>query len=565
MEVPMFHGKSRRDPLARSRLLDSPGVAAALALGLGLASVGLGLPGEVGVVGPTLLLLVLARRAAAERARLESLCETLAERALSFDAAPLEVAGEAPAAAWLARWHVEWPTRAEAGRAAETLIAGGRALPGQIEAPLGRLAAATERQEEAVEETASLIANMRQSMREVADQIEHLLHCSDQSASSVLELGASIDDVADNTAKLHELVDASTRSVHEMGASIRQVASSAEQLQEMAESTATSVSQMDRSIQEVSSHANEAAALTERAHEGASEGRIAVHATIDDIERISTLTTDAMHRLDGLVQRVSQIGSILGAIDEINDETNLLSLNAAIIAAQAGEQGKAFRVVANHVKTLARRTATSTQDIERLIRTISEESRLAVEAMGAGIEAVQKGVARSQGAGEALESIQEACSAASERVTEIARATSEQSRNSKGVAESTQRTSEQIQQIGAAIAEQRKASDAMRENSESALVSCQHVARATDEQRSTSRQITTAIASIGDLIREVGGQTRNHTEASESTSEAVVWLLDNAREAAANIAPVRRLVEDFAATVPAPAAASADESTQPPD
>jgi len=443
------------------------------------------------------------------------------------------------------RWRTEWPARAQRLRRAETLLDRATALPPLVEDRLSRVTGSADRQEEAIEETASLVANMRQSMREVADQVDHLRQASDQSASSIHQLGHSIDEVADNTASLHERVDASTSSVHEMSASIRQVATSAEQVQEMAETTAAAVTQMDRSIQEVSNHAIEAATLTDRAREGATDGHRAVRSTIDDIERISTLTTDAMDRLDGLVSRLAQIGSILGAIDEINDETNLLSLNAAIIAAQAGEQGKAFLVVANHVKTLARRTASSTQDIERLIGDIHEESSRAVDAMRAGIDAVRTGVERSQGAGAALEAIQEACSDASERVGEIARSTAEQSRNSKGVAESTQRTSSQIQQISQAIEEQRRASESMLENSESALASCLSVRRATDEQRQTSRHITAAISGISEMIREIGGQTRSHAEASEATSEAVIRLLENAQEAASHATPLRELFDEL--------------------
>lgn len=513
-------------------------IAAALAaLALELCAAGLGLS-----AGWTAVLLgagvfVGARQIEARHTRLEAALETLVDQALSLESGPDE--------SLPARWRAEWPARAERLRGAERLLDRAAALPPLVEERLARVTGSADRQEEAIEETASLVANMRQSMREVADQVDQLRQASDQSASSIHQLGHSMDEVADNAASLHERVDASTSSVHEMSASIRQVATSAEQVQEMAETTAAAVIQMDRSIQEVSNHAIEAATLTDRAREGATDGHRAVRSTIEDIERISTLTTDAMERLDGLVGRLAQIGGILGAIDEINDETNLLSLNAAIIAAQAGEQGKAFLVVANHVKTLARRTAASTQDIERLIGDIHEESSRAVDAMRAGIDAVRTGVARSQGAGTALEAIQEACSDASERVAEIARSTAEQSRNSKGVAESTQRTSSQIQQISQAIEEQRRASESMLENSESALASCLSVRRATDEQRQTSRHITAAISGISERIREIGGQTRSHSEASDATSEAVMRLLENAREAASHADPLRELFDEL--------------------
>ena len=511
--------------------------ATVLVLGLGAAVLGLS-------AGWTALLVAVAAFVGARRvedamARAREAADRVVDQAIGLEAPPIP--DDVPE-----RWREEWPARAAHLRQAEKLLWRATALPPLVDERLGRLTDAASRQEEAIEETASLVANMRQSMREVADQVEKLEASSDQSAASVVQLGQSVDEVADSTASLHERVDSSTSSVHEMSASIRQVATSAEQVQGMAESTAAAVSQMDRSIQEVSNHAIEAATLTDRAREGATDGRQAVQSTIEDIERISTLTTDAMDRLDGLVGRISQIGSILGAIDEINDETNLLSLNAAIIAAQAGEQGKAFLVVANHVKTLAKRTASSTHDIERLIGGIHEESSRAVDAMRAGIEAVKTGVERSRGAGVALQTIEEACSDASERVAEIARSTAEQSRNSKGVAETTLQTSMQIQQISEAIEEQRSASESLLANSEVALTSCLNVHRATDEQRATSRHITTTIAAISERIREIGEQTRNHAEVSDSTSAAVMRLLDNAQEAASNAAPIRELFDELA-------------------
>jgi methyl-accepting chemotaxis protein len=500
--------------------------------------------------GLALLLLGLLAWDNARRGRIAiELVDEWLDRVLNLDARPILVPRDSPLRDALDRWNELWPARVRAIERTHEVVEHARALPRELDAALASIQAAAEGQEEAVEETASLVANMRQSMTRIGQQVELLIDSSEASASQVLEMSSSIEEVAGNTAALHEVVDASTASVHEMGASVRQVARGAEQVQEMAESTATAMIQMDRSVQEVSNHAAEAASLTERAHTGATAGREAVEATITDIERIAALTKDAMERLDGLVARISEIGSILSAIDEINDETNLLSLNAAIIAAQAGEQGKAFLVVANHVKTLARRTAASTQDIEKLITAIEGESTLAVEAMKAGIDAVDTGVERSRKAGSALETILDACRDASERVGEIARSTGEQSRNSKGVADATQQTSRQIQQISEAIAEQKRASEAMLQNAERALSSCLLVHRSTDEQRQTSQHITAAINAIGDMIREIGAQTTLHGRASEAVSEAVMRLLENARAAGKGMAPFRTMVRELEAHV----------------
>jgi len=412
-------------------------------------------------------------------------------------------------------------------------VQGVQYLPEQVTAIMTRIEASADAQEEAVEETASLLANINSSIRDINERVEQLQRSADESASSILEMGSSVDEVTRNVATLHESVELSTSSVHEMSASIRQVAESAEQVQHIAESTASSMTQMDRVVQEVTGHAQEAASLTQKVSEGAEIGARAVEDTICDIERIHERTTEARLGLEKLVGRISEIGGILGAIGEINDETNLLSLNAAIIAAQAGEQGKAFLVVANHVKTLAKRTAAST---------VQAESVSAVGAMKAGIEAIDTGVQRSRAAGEALAAIRSSAHEASSRVEGIAHATDEQARGSKLVAQAAQDTSSQVQQISAAMTEQNKVSEQMLKNAERALELCRHVHRSTEEQRETRRYITDSISSITEMIRQIRECTANHGKASESVSAAVTRLLENAHKAGQHVPEVNGIL-----------------------
>jgi methyl-accepting chemotaxis protein len=421
-------------------------------------------------------------------------------------------------------------------------VQGVRGLPERIEAVMIGIEASSDAQEEAVEETASLLANINTSIGGINQRVENLSNAADESSSSILEMGSSVDEVARNAASLHESVEACTSSVHEMSASIRQVADSAESVQRMAEESASSMVEMDRAVQEVGAHVREASSLTEKVTEGAEQGAHAVTATIEDIGRIRTLTHDAKQGLEQLVSRISEIGEILKVIGDINDETNLLSLNAAIIAAQAGEQGKAFLVVANHVKVLAQRTASSTKDIAQLIHAVEAESDSAVSAMDAGMDAIEQGVNRSRVAGESLASIRRSAHESSTRVSEIERATEEQTRTSTLVARAVQDTSVQVQQISAAMAEQSSASDEMMRNSEAALDMCRHVHRSTEEQRETGRYITGSISSITEMIRAIQEGTASHARASQSVSDAVMRLLDNARKSGEHIPEVQAMM-----------------------
>jgi methyl-accepting chemotaxis protein len=417
--------------------------------------------------------------------------------------------------------------------------------PERVSQVMEEIAAGAESQTEAVEETASLLANINTSIKGINAEVDSLSRSAEEASSSVLQMGSAIDEVARSAGALHESVDSSTSSIHEMGASIRQVAESADAVQRMAEETASSMTQMDRTIQEVGEHVREASVLTQQVSQGADEGSKAVSATIEGIEEIRSLTRSSKDVLERLAARINEIGEIVNVIGGINDETNLLSLNAAIIAAQAGEQGKAFAVVANHVKTLAQRTASSTQEIERLIRAVQAESANAMRAMGAGIDSVEAGVARSSRAGEALSVIRTSARDASARVGEIARAAHEQAQSSRHVAEAAQRTSAMVQQISTAIGEQSRASESMLKSSEGALEVCRQVHRSTSEQRETAKFITSSIASVAEMIRSIQENTASHAKASESVSDAVSRILDTARKSSERIPDALSAIEEL--------------------
>ncbi|HET6304028.1 MAG TPA: methyl-accepting chemotaxis protein [Myxococcota bacterium] len=417
------------------------------------------------------------------------------------------------------------------------------ALPASLSQAFDDLARGGEEQEAAVEESASLLSHIDASIRRINGEVENLAGAAEAVSSAVLEMGSSIDEVARSTGALSESVDASTASVHEMSASIRQVAESGESVQSMAEESAAAMAEMDQAIQEVRDHAQGAAALTQQVAAEGEAGSREVRATIEGIHEIRTLTGDAKHVLERLAQRIAEIGEIVDVISGINEETNLLSLNAAIIAAQAGEQGKAFAVVANHVKTLAQRTASSTKEIAALIHAVQQESGNALQAMQAGTRAVEEGVARSQRAGEALGLIRGSAQEASVRVAEIARATGEQARNSRHVAEAAQTTSAMVQQISSAVSQQSRASESLLQNAEQALDTCRRVHRSTEEQIDSSRFITTSVTSIRDRIHSIRENTRAHETASHAMAAAVERILGVARKALERIPHVQSVLQ----------------------
>ena len=189
---------------------------------------------------------------------------------------------------------------------------------------------------------------------------------------------------------------------------------------------ATAMQEMSATVAQVSENSNRAADDARQAADTARHGGAIVDETLAKMSAIAASVGGTAEKMRELGKSSDQIGRIIGVIDDIADQTNLLALNAAIEAARAGEQGRGFAVVADEVRKLAERTTTATKEISQMIKNIQEETRTAVSAMEEGTRQVEAGVKSTAQAGDSLKEIIQMAEQVGEKIRHIATAGTQQ-------------------------------------------------------------------------------------------------------------------------------------------
>jgi twitching motility protein PilJ len=291
------------------------------------------------------------------------------------------------------------------------------------------------------------------------DAILRLLDEMGDLADGDLTVSATVtEDITGAIAdSINYTIDALRNLVENINSTTLQVASAAQETQATAihltdasdhqaqqiTEVSTAITDMASSIEQVSHNASQSSDVAEQSVNLAVQGNEAVKKSIDGMDTIREQIQETSKRIKRLGESSQQIGDIVELIDDIAEQTNILSLNAAIQAAMAGEAGRGFAVVADEVQRLAERSSNATKQIDALVKTIQSDTNEAISSMERSTTEVVSGAKLSQDAGTALEQIE----AVSHQLADLINNISDAARQQAQAAVSTSDSMNVIQEI----------------------------------------------------------------------------------------------------------------------
>ncbi|GAK56100.1 methyl-accepting chemotaxis sensory transducer [Candidatus Vecturithrix granuli] len=405
-----------------------------------------------------------------------------------------------------------------------------------------------EQQAGTVDNTTLAIKKIREFIEDVSQNTNTLLSAAAEILSSIQETRASVAEVTTSTNSLTTDLVLISSSVDQINQTMKQIGEHTGQLEHIAQETETEVQHIDQSLRNVSLNADQTQQFAKATMEAAIHGQKSVEASMNGMDELKAVVLKTAQIIQEVNTWSERISSILNMVDDIAEQTSLLSLNASIISAQAGVHGKGFAVVANEIKELATRTKASTREISSLIHEFQKKAAQGVEHTAEGLKKTDQGIQLAHAVQESLATILDSATHSSTRAADTAQVIQQTAISSQAINTQMNQMTSMASSIKTAIQQQEHDIEQVSQAVESISGMSEQVNRASLEQKRAAEEIAQSMEYVTDRFNGIAAQTdelKLHSEQMVNAMDTIETITENILQKATDFSgdTVKNLVQ----------------------
>lgn len=380
----------------------------------------------------------------------------------------------------------------------------------------------TRAQAAAIDGVMAVIRNANEQQRTSTEGTDRLSRVSYDNVSSLLEMRSAANEIAASTERLFRSAADAHTMISAMSQMTTTIADSSGEVFRAMENTSASVEEISASLAAVRENARRSSEFSAQVRQLLTDrGTLAVADAIDAMEKIAEEVDHFEQIVTRLDEQSKDIENVLSVIKEVSERTNLLGLNASIIAAQAGEHGQGFAVVAGEIQSLSEGTASSAKDIAAIVKTIRSHIREAVNAIHAGVKKVEEGKGLIFKSGEAMGETLEAAQKTAQMTTVVEKATVEQAEGLQQIRLAVENARLMLEKVAKSTEEERRSASSMLESISEVKEAAELVRKGTGEHAAGTQIISRNLEESRDMVTLIHQAAQNQLKANEAIVAAV--------------------------------------------